>query len=146
MPNNAMLKVVGCFLEYQGKFVILQRAIHKPQGGTWGLPAGKVDDGESLTQAMVREIYEETGLQFSESQLQYLGEWEFIDGQKYLFPTFLIRLEKPLEVALNSKEHQSHLWITAEECDTRTDLIKGFHTLLRLTRYINTPYVGPQNE
>lgn len=56
-----MLRVVGCFLEYEGKFVLLHRHAHKPNGGTWGLPAGKVEPGESDTAAVLRELWEETG-------------------------------------------------------------------------------------
>ena len=55
------MRVVGCFLEYDGKFVLLLRHVHKADGGTWGLPAGKVEPGESDETAMLRELYEETG-------------------------------------------------------------------------------------
>lgn len=37
---------MGCFLEYNGRFVVLRRHSHKPDGGTWGLAGGKVGPGE----------------------------------------------------------------------------------------------------
>ena len=39
------MKVVGCFLEYDGRFVIVHRHAHKVDGDTWGLPGGKVELG-----------------------------------------------------------------------------------------------------
>lgn len=39
--------------------LLLQR---RSDGGQWGLPGGSVEVGESVTEAMVREVREETGL------------------------------------------------------------------------------------
>ena len=39
--------------------VLLQK---RSDGGSWSLPAGAIDPGESPAQAVVREVYEETGL------------------------------------------------------------------------------------
>ena len=40
--------------------VLLQR---REDNGLWGLPGGSVEPGESVTQAVVREVCEETGLE-----------------------------------------------------------------------------------
>jgi ADP-ribose pyrophosphatase YjhB (NUDIX family) len=66
-----MLRVVGCFLEYDGKFVVLLRRPEKPDGDTWGLPAGKVEEGESDKSAVLRELHEETGYDANLKELQY---------------------------------------------------------------------------
>ena len=54
------IRVAGCFLEYGGRFLILHRRSEKSQGGKWGLPAGKVDKGETDKDAVIREVAEET--------------------------------------------------------------------------------------
>ncbi len=36
--------------------------VHRPDRGDWSLPKGKVDDGERLAAAAVRETFEETGI------------------------------------------------------------------------------------
>ena len=42
----------------EGKVLLIQRA----DAAMWGLPSGKVESGESIAQAAIREVQEETGL------------------------------------------------------------------------------------
>ncbi|AXV38110.1 MAG: NUDIX domain-containing protein [Methanobacteriaceae archaeon] len=50
----------------EGKILIIKRSSHsKTNPGRWELPGGKVDQGESFDQALLREVYEETGLKIS---------------------------------------------------------------------------------
>ena len=44
-----------------GKLLLVRRA-HDPGKGRWSLPGGRVEHGESLEQAVHREVAEETGL------------------------------------------------------------------------------------
>lgn len=77
------MRIVGCFLEYDSKFVILLRHSHKPSGDTWGLPAGKVEAGEDDKTALLRELREETGYKADESELLHLGDFSFGDETTY---------------------------------------------------------------
>ena len=45
-----------------GRVLVLQRAPGSTDGGRWCLPGGKIDYGETMEQAAVRELQEETGL------------------------------------------------------------------------------------
>jgi 8-oxo-dGTP diphosphatase len=71
---NSKFDVVSCFVEYNGEILLLHRQDYKPEGNTWGLPAGKVDSGENFLESMVREIQEETGFVLPSSQLSYFGK------------------------------------------------------------------------
>lgn len=50
--------VVGCVPEYEGKIVLCRRAI-EPRRGFWTVPAGFMENGETLQQAAARESREE---------------------------------------------------------------------------------------
>lgn len=55
--------VIGAFIVNDGKILLVQEN-HVPDKGKWNLPAGKLDYGENPSEAVVREVFEETGLQF----------------------------------------------------------------------------------
>ena len=46
----------------EGALLLVQRA-HPPGAGCWTVPGGRVDPGESVTAAVERELWEETGLE-----------------------------------------------------------------------------------
>ena len=131
------MRIVGCFLEYNGKFVILLRHGHKPDGGTWGLAGGKVEPRETDQNAMLRELHEETDYKAAEHELEHLGDYEFVSSnyKPYVFVTYRVKLKDPHQVQLETSAHSEYKWVTAEECYDRTDLIPGFHELLRIVGY-----------
>lgn len=113
---NLKFDVVSCFVEYDGKILLLHRQDNKPQGNMWGAPAGKVDEGEELLETMVREIVEETGLIIPQQKISYFGKFyvkypEF-DFNYHIFSTLLD--EQPI-VTINRKEHKEHRWMTPED-------------------------------
>ena len=52
---------VGGVLWHNDKVLLVQRA-HNPGKGMWTIPGGYVDQGESIGEAIIREIQEETGI------------------------------------------------------------------------------------
>jgi 8-oxo-dGTP pyrophosphatase MutT (NUDIX family) len=130
------MKIVGCFLEYEDKFVIVLRRSHKPNGNTWGLPAGKVDPGEDDETAVLREVREETGYSADSSQLEHLGNYEFGQDRPYTFATYRIRLSEPYDMIVEEAAHADYKWVTATECYALPNLIPDFHELLRLVGFV----------
>ena len=52
--------VVGCIPEWEDKVLLCRRAI-EPKYGLWTLPAGFMENGETTSEAAVRETEEEAG-------------------------------------------------------------------------------------
>ena len=108
--------VSACFVECDGKILLLHRAAHKVEGNKWGMPAGKIEKGEEVTVAMARELLEETGLTASPSDFTPI-KTVFVryPERDMVFHMFLLRLEILPEVRLNSLEHQAFRWTTPAE-------------------------------
>jgi ADP-ribose pyrophosphatase YjhB (NUDIX family) len=51
--------VVGSIPEHEGRILLCRRAI-EPRQGTWTLPAGYLENGETVNACAEREAYEET--------------------------------------------------------------------------------------
>ena len=58
---------VGVILRGRQTFVCL-RGAHQHQGGKWEFPGGKVDEGETVTEALARELSEEVGIDVLSSE------------------------------------------------------------------------------
>ena len=71
---------VGVILRKQQVFITLRDAsLH--QGGKWEFPGGKVEAGETVTQALIRELQEEVDIQVNASQPFMLVEHDYGDKQ-----------------------------------------------------------------
>jgi ADP-ribose pyrophosphatase YjhB (NUDIX family) len=57
-----MIRCVGAVIhDAAGRLLLIKRG-HPPGAGLWSLPGGRVEPGETDTQAVIRELLEETGL------------------------------------------------------------------------------------
>jgi mutator protein MutT len=69
---------VVCYLRQNGRVLLQLKAEGRFGGGLWNAPGGKIDEGETAEQAVVREFREETGLKITPSERAtltfYFGE------------------------------------------------------------------------
>lgn len=70
-----------CFVEQDGKFLMLKKADKLFGGGKWNAPGGKVKEGETLEQCAMRETLEETGLNIK--NIEKRGVLNFFTGGKF---------------------------------------------------------------
>ena len=108
---NSEFDVVSCFVEYDGEILLLHRQDHKPQGNTWGVPAGKVDEGEDILKSMIRETQEETGFELSSSKLSYFEKvYVKYPDFDFIYHIFHIKLNQKPNITINSNEHKDFKW------------------------------------
>ncbi|MFE9580135.1 NUDIX domain-containing protein [Nocardia sp. NPDC006044] len=115
--------VVGAVVAHDGKVLLLQRPADDFMGGIWELPSGKVDPGETLDQALVREVKEETGLDIAGIR-KYLGEFDYQSGsgKKSRQFNFTVDVVDPEPVELT--EHDAYTWTSLAEEPPVTDAVK----------------------
>ena len=108
------LTTVGALIRNPDEQVLLIRT-HKWRD-TWGVPGGKVEYGETLKNALKREVLEETGLNLVRTYWGPVQEAvmspEFYKDAHFILLNF-IALTEDTEVALND-EAQRYVWVTPE--------------------------------
>lgn len=126
------IEVAGCACFCDHKILLLRRNFNKPQGGTWCVPGGKLEEGETPHEAVVREIEEETGINFEGEAPFYCGKvfvrFPEVDFILHLF-LFEFKEEPTLHLAL--EEHEEYRWVSSEEAK-RLPLIPGGDQCLQI--------------
>ncbi|WGW00829.1 8-oxo-dGTP diphosphatase MutT [Vibrio sp. YMD68] len=61
----------------KSKIYITQRPEHLHKGGFWEFPGGKVEQDESIDQAMIRELHEEIGISVTELAPFHYVEYDY---------------------------------------------------------------------
>jgi 8-oxo-dGTP diphosphatase len=137
MENNKFgLGVVICiFNEDFSKIFLLKRnkAKRDLNKADWGNPGGRVEWGEKLVEACVREVKEESGIDLDSKQLKLLNIKEITENSiaptvhflQFIYATKINPIE---EIILNEESEESG-WFNLKELpdktlDSKDDLIK----------------------
>ncbi|MBK7515813.1 MAG: NUDIX domain-containing protein [Betaproteobacteria bacterium] len=67
-PRLPVDVAVGVLIDAQGRFLLTTRPPGKVYAGYWEFPGGKVEHGESIEQALRRELHEELGITIAAAQ------------------------------------------------------------------------------
>lgn len=74
MPAPRPTVAVGAVVvDGEGRLLVVRRG-REPAAGRWTLPGGRVEAGEAVADAVVREVAEETGLQVAPGDLVGFSE------------------------------------------------------------------------
>jgi 8-oxo-dGTP diphosphatase len=96
-----------------GDRLLLVRRSHGPDAGCWSVPGGRVEPGEMLAQAVVREVAEETGLEVVCDA--FLGWVERIgENSHYVILDFSVTLLDPVE-PLAGGDASEAAWVPRSE-------------------------------
>jgi 8-oxo-dGTP diphosphatase len=120
MSKVAQRISVKAVMVNNGKVLLLRKALYKGNGGKqgkWNNPGGRVEPGENWQDALVREVFEETGIKdFSVRLPIYIGEWTpIISGvPTQIICTFIVCETARKDIVLDH-EHDSYAWIDPKE-------------------------------
>ncbi|MCH9632088.1 MAG: hypothetical protein S4CHLAM6_04120 [Chlamydiae bacterium] len=135
---DSKVEVAGCLLEYDGKYLFLHRSIGMPLENTWLPPAGKMEKDETPLSGVLRETFEETGINLDPALLQFISKFYVKKtGLDYVYHLYYQKLTKLPKVCLNF-EHQDYKWLSLEEAlkmpliEGCEEIIHSFQLLIRL--------------
>lgn len=113
MDNKMVVAVKGIIVK-DGRVLIVKRANNDEIGaGTWECVGGKIEFGEELETALIREIKEEVGLNVTVEKLIFATTFKTSPTRQVVILTYLCRSEAT-DVTL-SVEHFEYLWATKDQ-------------------------------
>jgi 8-oxo-dGTP diphosphatase len=99
---------VGVLIDPQGNFLLTTRPPGKAYAGYWEFPGGKVEAGESIHQALLRELHEELGITIGDSQAWQIEVFDYPHALVKLHFRKVLRWEGELQM----REGQQMAWQT----------------------------------
>ena len=99
----------------RGRYLMLRRHhLSRFFAECWEFPGGKVDSGESLAEALVREVQEEIGITIRVDHLLWASEFEFPMVRAVMLIMQAKRLRGKPKL---SDEHEEFRWVTVREME-----------------------------
>lgn len=117
MPNNIIDVVVSALIIDEEDRIFLIR--YPKWSNWWAIPGGKVNYGESLRDALKREIIEETGLRIRKAELIRVSESifdkTFLSGTKHMILIDFVCNEFKSKVKIDNREAKDYVWIDIKD-------------------------------
>jgi 8-oxo-dGTP pyrophosphatase MutT (NUDIX family) len=126
-----IIRVVGCVMQHGDKILLLLRSAKETDPSLWGIPAGKVERGETDLETVVREVFEETGIRLEETELNNIGHLP-IEYDTFVvdFPMFHMVFKEQPEVKLTPREHIDLQWISPKDALELPNLMKDVDVII----------------
>jgi ADP-ribose pyrophosphatase len=117
---------VGCgaVIVNSGNQVLLLRRVKAPEAGKWTVPGGKVEFGETLQNALVREVKEEIGTDIGVISLLGVVDHILPDEQTHwVAPIFLAVIKEGSPVNNEPDKHYDMGWFAIDALPPETALV-----------------------
>jgi 8-oxo-dGTP diphosphatase len=126
------LVVASAFIHNAGKLLIVKRAATKSfLPGTYEIPGGKVEFGESVREALQREVREELAMEIEVGEVFDVFEYMIDAERQGIEIDFLATMQNPnQEISLNPEDHSEYRWIDGSEVGTYFDRNDGVRATL----------------
>lgn len=98
--------VAAALVDGDGRVLVQQRAAGRPMAGLWEFPGGKIEPGERMEDALVRELAEELGISTESACLAPAGFGTAAkdDGGELLLLLYICRKWRGIPQALDAAE------------------------------------------
>lgn len=112
--ESKIVVAVKGIVNNNGKMLIIKRAENDEVGpGTWECPGGKIEFGEELEAALIREIKEEAGIEVTVDRILYAVTFKTNPARQVVVINYLCKSENT-DVFL-SEEHIDYKWVAKNE-------------------------------
>lgn len=127
--------VVG-FIEKDGKILCVREQVtSRPEPAIiLGQPGGHIEEDEFLQEAVIREVFEETGYQVKPTHIVEIGQTLHKEHPSF-YVTFACKLTNETQGPIAEKNIVETLWLTQEEIMNRTDEHRDAHCTHRFKTY-----------
>ena len=114
------INVVAAIIKKKGYYFIAQRNKEKYRGHKWEFPGGKVDPGETLSEALSREIHEELNINIRVHEK--LAQEKYKDNEiNIVLHYFLCSI---IDGTIKLNEHEAMKWVEKKDFD-KYDFVEG---------------------
>jgi len=106
--RQAVDVAVGVLIDADGRFLLTSRPEGKVYAGYWEFPGGKLEAGESVAQALRRELHEELGITIGAAQPWQVTEMDYPHARVRLHFCKVFEWHGEFQM----REHQAMAWET----------------------------------
>lgn len=107
-----MIKVVAAIIKNGDKILIARKREGKPLAGFYEFPGGKVEEGETPEESLVRELIEEMAIKIRVQE--YVGKsiYDYGDGKVIELLGYTAEI---IEGNIVLSDHDEYIWVKLEE-------------------------------
>ena len=120
---------VGVVFNQEGQVLVGQRVVKDRYFAKWEFPGGKLEAGETVEQALIREFREETDINIRSSAPLIIIEHDYPDRQVRLH----VHKVDEFNGEVRSVEGQALKWVSLDELE-QLDFLQGNRPILEKLR------------